>query len=197
MEVNKNKFATQIVGCTERRVTRWIEEGMPTVARSGTKGKEVLIDTTEALTWLFNFHRSKREKAKMGARDLLANEQMLKVALDNAERRGQLLPLDYLRNLLGPAFVEHASQLDGMAGRLANELAGLSDPARIRDVILTESRRIRGAFASGLAGVLQLSSVDGTPGVPALASTQAQRGTVGRRRKSSATRKRRTRSVEE
>ena len=62
----------------------------------------------------------------------------------------ELIPLDEVQQTFNAAMVLIGAQLDGLAGRLAGELAGLSDPAEVRSVLFHEVRRVRDAAADKL-----------------------------------------------
>ena len=61
-----------------------------------------------------------------------------------------LIPLDEAQQTFNAAMVLIGAQMDGLAGRLAGELAGLTDPAEVRSVLFHEVRRIRDAAADKL-----------------------------------------------
>ncbi len=81
---------------------------------------------------------------------LLIIAQRKKVELDTQEKRGELVLFDQARQTFMAAMTIVATQLDGLAGRVAGELAGISDPAVIRKKLFDETRRIRSAAADKL-----------------------------------------------
>lgn len=84
------------------------------------------------------------------ARRLLCIAQEAKVQLDIRERERELVSLQEAQAVFDRAMVTIGSLLDGLAGRMAGELAGISDPAEIRDALFIETRRIRDAAAQQL-----------------------------------------------
>ena len=62
----------------------------------------------------------------------------------------ELVPLGDAQQTFNAAMVLIGAQLDGLAGRLAGELAGVADPAEVRAVLFHEVRRIRDAAATKL-----------------------------------------------
>lgn len=70
--------------------------------------------------------------------------------LEIAERRGELIPAEEVKQAVLLAAGVYASQLDALPGRLANELAALNDPALILDRLRAECNRVRAATASAL-----------------------------------------------
>ncbi|MCP5009406.1 MAG: hypothetical protein GY942_05450 [Aestuariibacter sp.] len=81
---------------------------------------------------------------------LLITAQRKKVELDTEEKRGELVSFDQARQTFMAAMTIVATQLDGLAGRVAGELAGISDPAIVRKKLFDETRRIRSAAADKL-----------------------------------------------
>lgn len=97
--------------------------------------------------------------------------------LDNAKVRGELLDAGLVTTAMQRMAALFATQLDGLAARVAPEVSRLRDPADIARVIFDECRVIRGtasraveAFASELAG-----------GEDTGAAAEKERGRVGRR----------------
>lgn len=70
--------------------------------------------------------------------------------LDALEQERRLITKEEVQEITTSAMVIMATQLDGLGGRLAQQLAGESDPAVIRQVILDETRRIRATAAEEL-----------------------------------------------
>lgn len=62
--------------------------------------------------------------------------------------RGDLVERQGVVSAFAEAMVVIASQLDGLGGRLAIELSGMSNPAEIQALILRETRRARAAAAA-------------------------------------------------
>src|SRR5215212_6677719 len=142
------------IGRDRKTIGKWIREGMPAVD-AGVQGMRASINTPAAIEWLLMRERHKYNP-ELGSKNLaterlrLLSEQADREALDNARRRGEVIEYDEcegcflaLANLL-------ASRLDGVAGRLANELVNEPNAAVIRDRIFTEHRAIRASVAAGL-----------------------------------------------
>ena len=90
-------------------------------------------------------------------RDLTEERRLLTIAQRKqieqrmrAEER-ELVPLHEAQRAFNETMVLVASQLDGLPGRAAGEVAGLDDPAAVRDLLFTETRRIRDVAAAKLA----------------------------------------------
>jgi hypothetical protein len=80
----------------------------------------------------------------------LLSELADREALDNARRRGEVIEYRDAEDCMLALVTILTSRLDGVAGRLANELVNEPNAAIIRDKLLTEHRRIRTAVSAGL-----------------------------------------------
>lgn len=147
--VNRSEFA-ELVGFSARQVHEWIKDGMP--AEAGRRGKECRIDTAAAIRWLIERGSQKRsgDSGETAEGERLKREQADKIALQNAATRGETVLRVHLRLVLLESNALLAGQLDGVAGRMANELAAINEPAKIRQKLLDEHRRIRAAYADAL-----------------------------------------------
>jgi hypothetical protein len=76
--------------------------------------------------------------------------QRKKIEQDMEERSRELVPLNDAQNAFNETMVLIGAQLDGLAGRVAGEVAGLTDPAEVRGLLFEETRRIRHAAATKL-----------------------------------------------
>lgn len=95
--------------------------------------------------------------------------------LDAAERRGELAPVDDYQIAANEAMVIMASQLDGLSGRFATQLASMTDPAEIRQLLKDETDRIRDASAARLESWARLVAGGGAPS----SGAEAKPGQVG------------------
>jgi hypothetical protein len=80
---------------------------------------------------------------------------LIKAQADNAEckyqmKRGALVALDAVEQVLNEVAVLYGSSLDALPGRLAQELAGISDPAILKAKLFDECRHIRNLTAGHL-----------------------------------------------
>jgi hypothetical protein len=91
------------------------------------------------------------------ARLKLTEAQRRDLELRTRQRSRKVVDLDEVATVFDAAMVIVASSLDGLAGRLSNELATVSEPALIRARLFDECRRIRNAAAD------QLEALAGTP----------------------------------
>ncbi len=60
-----------------------------------------------------------------------------------------------VKTIFAEAMVVIATQMDGLGGRLASELAGMTNPAEIQALLLRETRRIRSVAASILQKMVE------------------------------------------
>ena len=125
------------------------------------------------------------------ARDQLEAERVRKLRLANDLAEGSLVPLADAKVFAAEIAALVAGQLSGLPSRLANELAGISDPGLIRDRLRFEVTRIRKNLSDRLALVGALAR--GSGGVEAGAHQKP--GRVGKRKSGAAARKRRAGAV--
>lgn len=84
------------------------------------------------------------EKLKL----VIAQRKQIEQRTASEER--ELVPVQEAQSAFNAVMTMLAAQLDGLAGRMAGELAGIDDPAAVREALFTESRRIRNAAAKQL-----------------------------------------------
>src|ERR1043166_802920 len=156
MLVSAQEYA-EIRGWTKSWVSQQIQAGLP-AKQIGKRKTEYRIDTAAAIQW--EIDRVKGESKPGSQRERLAKAQADKVELENARRRGELILASLVAHVLSSLGADLASRHDGLAGRVANELAGISEPALIRERLLTELRGVRTAVADG---VEKLADALGSP----------------------------------
>lgn len=132
-----------LLGVAQSTVSAWIAEGMP--HETAGRGRRATVELAKALPWVV-----KRNVSGNSQRERLAAEQADRVALKNAQVRGELILRGHVQHVVLEANAMLAGQLEGVAGRFANELASISDPAKVRGILLDEHRRIRRAYADAL-----------------------------------------------
>lgn len=123
-------------------VTNWMNDGMP-ADRSGKSGREVRIEPEKALPWVINH----RDAPPGSQRERLAKAQAEKVEMENEQRRGKLIDAGQVEETLLGLASYLAREHDALPGRVANELAGINEPAVIRSRLLEECRAIREGLA--------------------------------------------------
>lgn len=159
------------------------------VLSPAAKGRYDLAKSVQA--YLEYVARGKTRAGNVDAKNrlMLAKAQMAELVA--AERQGKLLNAEQVQQVINEAMVVVGTQMDGIGGRLAGELAGITDPAIIRQKLLNECRRIRSAAADKLAA---LGAIKPSGGDTA-AATGPDAGPVGKSKSRASSRKRRTRTV--
>ena len=149
----------QIAGLTLKHINRLAREGVLPKARRN------LFDTEKALSALITYYRNGREGSGTQADEKLRHTiaQRIEIEQRTAIKARQLLPVNEVKTAFDTAMTLIGSQLDGVAGRLAADLAGLSDPALCKKVIFDETRRIRTAAAAELEAFADRDERRGTP----------------------------------
>ena len=178
-----------LCGVSRATVTNWMDEGMP-CERTGRQRVRVEIDPALAVPWVVD----RREPAG-SQRERLAKEQADKIAMQNEAQRGRLIDVALVEETLMGLAAHIAQAHDALPGRLAHELAGISDPGLIRAKLLAEMREIRdGASQFGVrtAGALERMAEDVGRGE---GTTESDGEPVGGPDEVPAGRKRRTRKV--
>jgi len=174
--------AADLCGVSRQTIQTWYNEGL--------KRQPTVQD-------LLTFLAHRQGYAPGSERERLARAQAEKFELENARRRGELTLVSYIAELLNGMAADISSRLDGLAGRLANELAGISDAAVIRERILGECRAIRTGVAEHIGKLAEQPPVTEGSESDMDASAGKKRKRVGRPKSRAAARKRRTGTVEE
>lgn len=178
LTMNGAEYA-ELRGRTRAWVSGMIKKGMPVLA-AGRPGRECQIEPGHAIDWEIAQARAGRKQEKTETqRDRLAKEQADKVAIENAVRRGELAKVAHFRAVATAAVSYLSSELDGIAGRLANELAGISDPAEIRQRLLAQHRDARATFAQRLAKLGESCATGAGPSTAGDAAEESDAEPVG------------------
>lgn len=192
MEVNRKQFS-EITGYSERQISTFMDEGMP-AERPKKKGAAVRIRTAPAIKWLLERAGEQTKKEGESQRERLYREQADEKALANARERGQLIYRAHVRDALLEIAHALAGALDGLAGRLANELAH-SDARTIRERLLFEHRRVRTDLARAISEYVVARGGDDPIREADPASAGKNAGRVGRSQSRNTKRKGRARKV--
>jgi phage terminase Nu1 subunit (DNA packaging protein) len=116
--VGQQKIA-DLFGVTRESIDSWQKQGFPVAVRGGP-GAPSEYESEACIAWLVE-----RELQKVQAerpQNRLARAQAEKVEMDNAERRGQLIPADQLEPKLKSAFTWARATWFDAVPRLAREL---------------------------------------------------------------------------
>jgi phage terminase Nu1 subunit (DNA packaging protein) len=115
----------EVFGVAPKTIVEWQEQGFPVALRGGP-GVPSEYETKDCISWMVE--RELRKIREEKPQDRLARVQADKIEMENAERRGLLIPADQLEPKLKAAFVfAREGWLDAVR-RLAREL-----PAEVRE----------------------------------------------------------------
>lgn len=158
LTVNKKEFA-DILGVSPKTVSNHIDNGMPTLGGGG-RGRAVKINTKQGINWLVEKEISRRygdddeETQSNEDRELKrARREKLELEIENLKKL--VLPFDAIEEILFRLATVYSSQLDSIASRLASDVAAVDDPAECRQIIYSETRRIRASTADALCSEVQ------------------------------------------
>ena len=167
MTTSKTMTATdyaKLRGKPKAWASRRIAAGLP----AEKVGNEYRIRPARAIDWEIATAVDDAKRVSGSARERLANEQADHAALKNARERGELIYADQVAESLAWLGAELAARLDAVPGRLAGELAGITDPAIVRRRLFEEHRGVRSAVAEAgekLADILGSAEDAGEQGV--------------------------------
>jgi len=120
--IDQDEFAA-LFQVTEKAVRDWIAQGMP-VEKKGKSGRghKTTIDLQKAVAWYFSENYERLELDRQRTRH--AAEQADKLALENAERRGDLGELSIWQKELEKFLGELRTALLGLPTKVAPRLDG-------------------------------------------------------------------------
>jgi len=131
-----------IIGVAPKTIVEWQEQGFPVAVRGGP-GVPSEYESEMCINWLIEREVKKVQSEK--PQDRLARVQADKIEMENAERRGLLIPAELLEPKLKAAFVTARTKWLEAVSRLARELP--ADPAEREAALQIEFE----AFLSVLA----------------------------------------------
>lgn len=141
----------KLFNLTERRVQQLAKEG---VIPKGERGKYDLIGAVRGyVKYLQERALGRSDGAYNDEADIkLERKRLIKAQADKTESenqklRGELVPFELVEDVLNEVAVLYGTGVDALPGRLANELAGINDPAEVKSRLFDECRRIRIATA--------------------------------------------------
>lgn len=186
----------QLFGVTEKAVRDWIGLGMPVEVRGKQgRGEKTQISLRSAVEWYFSENFEKLELDRQRTR--LAEEQADKLALENAERRGELVELSIWQLELESFLSELRAALLSLPVKLAPRLDGDVNQRKDRlESSVHEFLRTVAAYKPGKAGSGRKTARAGVADHSA-AATKANGQPMGRQQAATERRKqRRARPVE-
>jgi hypothetical protein len=123
MKITSQQSIADVFGVTRETIDTWQNQGMPVEVRGGP-GVPSIYDSAVCIAW-----RVESEVKKLhGERpqDRLARVQADKIEMENAERRGLLIPADQLEPKLRAAMIAAREAWRNEPARLAHEAQGKS-----------------------------------------------------------------------
>lgn len=129
--VNKRDLA-ELLGVTERTLTTWQRQGLP-IHATGARGQGSAYDVPQVIRWLIA--RRVQEAKLIGPRDRLANLQAERIAIDIAEKRGELAPSAQFRDAWRTLVVEARQALLALPEALIPKLRFARDPDAMHEIL--------------------------------------------------------------
>jgi phage terminase Nu1 subunit (DNA packaging protein) len=161
MIVNRSQFAT-LIGCSGPHVANLIREGMP-ASGAGKRGVAIEIDTAQAIPWLLERAQRRAEVEETGPRNDLIREQADRLAMQNAQTRSELVPIEQVEavgaELIRQLDVAVMPMLD-----VADAVAASSDASEIRALLATAVRDAQRRFANAIEVMAGLPIGSRAPG---------------------------------
>jgi len=141
----------KLFNLTERRVQQLAKEG---IIPKGERGKYDLVGSVRGyVKYLQERALGRTDGSYTDEADIkLERKRLIKAQADKTESenqklRGELVPFELMADVLNEVAVLYGTGVDALPSRLANELAGINDPAEIKARLFDECRRIRIATA--------------------------------------------------
>lgn len=132
-----------LTGRPDSTVSDWTRHGLA----SRKSGRNRVVKTVD----LIRFLAGDATPAEITSqRERLAKEQADKIALENAQKRGELVLVGQVAEVFSMLAAELAARHDAVPGRVATEFAGITDAAVIRQRLLDELREVRTAVADAV-----------------------------------------------
>lgn len=140
----------ELLGVTRETIARFAKvDGMP-------KGGRGVYPVAECVNWCIDRERNKgsnESPADKQARIDLNEQQTLKLKLQNQQSLLEMLPVELVRGALFKAVSSLASELEGLAARIAPELIDIDQPAEMQGRLRDELRQIRDTYAATLGTI--------------------------------------------
>lgn len=121
--------------------------GMPKAGRGSFNVRECIRWYIEYLNVNAGEDQHGGNEDRSNSRKLYIDAQTERTQLEISERKGLLIPRDQVAHVLHSLAVIVSTQLDGLAPRVAGEVANMTDPGEIQEVIFDECRSVRANIA--------------------------------------------------
>lgn len=137
----------KLFNLTERRVQQLAKEN---IIPKAERGKYDLVGSVRGyVKYLQERALGRDDGAYKDESDIkVERKRLIKAQADKTESetqklRGELVPFELVEDVLNEVAVLYGTGVDALPGRLANELAGIHDPAEVKVRLFDECRRIR------------------------------------------------------
>jgi len=180
----------KLLGISQRRLEQLAKEG---TAIRVARGRYDLAKTVKNYIAYLKSQVPERGSKRYDDETAILATRREMAEIELGERRGDLLARGAIEEIFVEALVMMTQRFDGLGGRLAMDLAGESNPAKIRRLISDEVSAARQGFADGLGRLcrdIEKLADDRKP------AKKANARRVGRRRARVTKGKRRTRAVQ-
>jgi len=163
----------EVLGIGHSMIGKLREEGMPQVRRG-------VYDLRECVLYSLDKFRSAKpgDKSEQTTRAQLNVAQREKVLLENARTRGELLPVEAVRQLLQQVAVIVSSRLEGLPSRGGDDLADMTTSDEVRAWLRTECRALR----THIATAIRASAPDLVPDLEPGTATKPKRKPAGKKK---------------
>lgn len=131
MRVTGQEIIASVFGVAPKTVVEWQEQGFPIALRGGP-GVPSEYETEACIGWLVDREVKKVRLEK--PQDRLARVQADKIEMENAEKRGLLIPAEQLEPKLRAAMVAAREAWRNEPSRLAREVQGKT-PEEVEDFL--------------------------------------------------------------
>ena len=121
MRIIGQEQIAEVFGVAAKTIVEWQEQGFPIAVR-GAPGIPSEYETEACINWLID--REVRKVQTERPQDRLARVQADKIEMENAEKRGLLIPADQLEPKLRAAMIAARERWRNEPARLAREVPG-------------------------------------------------------------------------
>lgn len=137
----------KLLGVTERRLNQLVKEG---IAIRVARGRYDLTKTVKNYIANLKAQAPERGTERYDDQAALLKTRRAMAEIELGERRGDLLARETVEAIVVETLVLMTQRLEGLGGRLAMDLAGETNPAKIRRLISDEVSATRQGIADGL-----------------------------------------------
>lgn len=169
MRVNRAQLAS-IMGWSLPTVDARVREGMPYVSKPGAgnkKGGTWEFESGDCILWLVKKSSeplAKNPQAEVSLRTAVAEATLKEIQV--MEKQKLLIPIADVVKVVGENIAVLKSRVTALAGRLAQAVAGETDPAAVLRIIKAEVAEVLDEISSFYLDTAKVSIEPGSPPVP-------------------------------